>query len=132
MFPVEDDDGRLFSKTLVYGVNFNGIAKAYPEDEIRNIRILNDEVGGEELLILWHPEKNVVSIYSRTITQRVLQFELRDGRLFDLQTGSQWNFNGVALSGELSGEDLRLVVAPAHFWFAWAAFNPGTLLFITQ
>ncbi len=130
MFPVENDDGRLFSKTLVYGVNFNGIAKAYPEDEIRNIRILNDEVGGEELLILWHPEKNVVSIYSRTITQRVLEFELLDGKLFDVQTGSEWNFNGVAISGELSGEDLQVVVAPAHFWFAWAAFNPGTLLFI--
>jgi peroxiredoxin len=130
MFPVENDDGRLHSKTLVYGVDLHGSAKAYPEDEIRSIRILNDEVGGEELLILWHPEKNVVSIFSRAVAERVLEFELREGRLFDIETGTEWNFNGVALGGELSGENLTVIVAPAHFWFAWAAFKPDTSLFI--
>ena len=43
--------------------------------------------------------------------------------------GSEWNYEGVAVAGELAGERLvRLSIWPG-FWFEWAAFHPETLVY---
>ena len=49
--------------------------------------------------------------------------------IVDAETGSNWNIFGSATSGELAGAQLQAINAFPHFWFAWAAFYPDTLLY---
>ena len=55
LFPVEHRNNLFHSKKVVIGIVVNGVAKAYPEEMIRNFFIDNnnfiDEVGGKELII---------------------------------------------------------------------------------
>ena len=52
-----------------------------------------------------------------------------DGRLIDLQTESEWSYEGVAVSGPLEGTELTRMTIDPGFWFAWVAFHPDTDLF---
>ena len=36
---------------------------------------------------------------------------------------------GEALEGEMAGKSLTPIVHGNHFWFAWGAFNPETLIY---
>ncbi|MCB0152693.1 MAG: DUF3179 domain-containing protein, partial [Caldilineaceae bacterium] len=42
---------------------------------------------------------------------------------------STWTILGEAVAGPRQGEQLRQVLAFDHFWFAWAAFHPGTEIY---
>jgi hypothetical protein len=60
---------------------------------------------------------------------QALTFSYNDGLIVDNETGSEWNVFGQAISGELEGAQLQPIVSHMHFWFAWAAFRPDTVLF---
>ena len=128
-FPLENQDNRLHPKSIVYGVELGGVAKAYPDDELAKFVVVNDVVGNMPILVARDPETQTVRIFERKISNSVLDFEFKNGRLHDKQTGSEWNFEGFAVNGRYANTQLVLTVAPAHFWFAWAAFKPGTELF---
>lgn len=50
-----------------------------------------------------------------------------DGQLFsDLSTGTKWDILGTAVEGPLVGHRLKPVEHVDTFWFAWAAYQPGT------
>lgn len=49
-----------------------------------------------------------------------------DAELTDHQTGSTWTSLGRATAGSLAGRQPRPVQHLDTFWFAWAAFRPGT------
>jgi hypothetical protein len=62
--------------------------------------------------------------FDRRLEGRLLVFEARDGKIFDAQTGSQWNVLGEAVAGPLKGKQLGAMASGVHFAFAWLAFNP--------
>ncbi len=60
---------------------------------------------------------------------QALTFEARDERLVDVETGSAWRLDGLAIEGSLAGRRLEPVAeAYVAFWFAWATFQPQTRL----
>ncbi|MBM3944032.1 MAG: DUF3179 domain-containing protein, partial [SAR202 cluster bacterium] len=66
--------------------------------------------------------------YDPTVRGQRLTFFVRDGLIVDSQTGSAWDITGRAVSGPLAGERLAPILHGTHFWFAWAAFHPDTLV----
>ena len=56
----------------------------------------------------------------------MLEFRLRDGKILDAATGSEWNLFGEALTGPLKGQRLPAIDSGVHFAFAWLAFNPDS------
>ena len=42
--------------------------------------------------------------------------------------GNTWNILGSAVAGPAAGAKLERIVHQDHFWFAWAAFKPDTLI----
>ncbi|MEO1289122.1 MAG: DUF3179 domain-containing (seleno)protein, partial [Chloroflexota bacterium] len=69
------------------------------------------------------------SLFDRTLedgTVLTFTWDAENNVLVDDQTGSTWDLFGNATSGDLAGEQLRLLVAAPHYWFAWAAFHPDT------
>lgn len=48
------------------------------------------------------------------------------GVLLDLETLSEWNFQGRAVNGELAGRQLARVELLIDYWFDWVRYNPTT------
>lgn len=128
----------------VLTVDLNGEAAAYPYEVLGEVKVVNDTVGGEEIVIFWTegaasaldtsniPEGREVGsavAYSRSLDNQILEFEFKDGKILDTQTGSEWNIFGLAVSGELKGKQLSQIVSINHFWFSWAAFKPETRVY---
>ena len=42
-----------------------------------------------------------------------------------------WLALGQAVEGSLAGKSLSPIVHGDHFWFAWAAFKPDTIIYRT-
>jgi hypothetical protein len=71
-----------------------------------------------------------VAVFDRRVDGRTLTFVANgNGTYTDQETGSTWNILGEAITGELKGKRLIQQLAFDHFWFAWAAFHPQTLLY---
>ena len=51
------------------------------------------------------------------------------GAIRDLQTGSLWSADGLALEGDLAGVQLAFVTSFFTEWYGWAAFHPDTLIY---
>ena len=58
-----------------------------------------------------------------------LDFEFLDGKIIDLQTNSEWNYDGFAISGAFEGKQLERLPIEPGFWFEWVAFHPQTLVY---
>ena len=63
--------------------------------------------------------------YRPIVDGQELTFSVADGKIFDDQTQTVWQVDGLALQGPLSGAQLEPVAeAFVAFWFAWPAFYP--------
>lgn len=128
----------------VLTIDLNGEAVAYPYDVLGEVNVINDVVGGNDVAVFWTegtasaldtgniPEGREVGsavAYSRILDGATLDFEFKDGKNIDTQTGSKWNIFGLAIAGELKGSQLESVVSINHFWFSWAAFKPETRIY---
>ncbi|MBZ0298871.1 MAG: DUF3179 domain-containing protein [Anaerolineae bacterium] len=151
-------DTRLFATQRVLGILLGGEAVAYPfpvplgadgaplhdypYPTLADERVINDTVGGFEVVAFWQPgaasaldgrviddsrDVGMAALYDRMLDGRTLTFSLdASGQITDDQTRSTWNIFGTAVAGELQGSQLQQRLAFPHFWFAWAAFRPDT------
>ncbi|MFB3132534.1 MAG: DUF3179 domain-containing protein [Rhodothermales bacterium] len=129
-------DGRRLPKERVLGIPDldGGIAFPFFElDEQGPVRVVHETVGGASVVVFWDRERVGAMAYRPFHDGQPLTFEARDGRLLDLETGSEWRLDGLAVSGPLAGERLEPVAeAYVAFWFAWAAFQPQTRLWDSE
>lgn len=124
-------DQRLPHNTLVLGVSAGHAARAYRLEDLRERLVVNDEVGGEPIVIFFHPAEGSYAAlaYSRTVEGRTLTFEHDGERPVDRETGSRWNLEGRAVSGPLAGTVLRFVPSHVSEWYVWGANYPGIEIF---
>lgn len=128
------NDDRLPRKELVLGVGFDDGPKAFPHSELREDRVVNDEVAGDTTLVYYQDKSATALAYSREVDGQELTFRLEtsggDDFLVDDQTGTLWlPFTGQAIEGPLAGNSLERLHAVNVFWFAWTDFYPDTELF---
>ncbi len=45
-FPIEKSDDRLHPKTFILGIEVNGVHKAYQDKDLRELKVIEDTVGG--------------------------------------------------------------------------------------
>jgi hypothetical protein len=132
LFPVSNKDNRLGLKEIVVGFENKGQYKAYKLQEIENKKVINDQVNGKPIaLFSLHPF--MVRAYDRIVEygELTLQFEYDadNNRIIDKQTGSEWNFEGMAINGQMKGKQLTRLPYDEGFWFEWIAFHPKTELY---
>ena len=137
-------DDRLHPTERVLGAEVAEQPLAYSFPLLRRVRVVNDRVGDIDIVVFWQAGAasalDQTDIDSSRDVGMALMFERRldsdrnlsffyDGSGFvDYETGSRWNILGEAYEGPLAGAQLRQTHASTHFWFAWAAFHPDTLL----
>lgn len=124
-FPISNHDDRLGVKEIIVGLEHNEVYRAYSLSRIEEQHVINDDLAGKPVLLASH-YPFMARAFDRTIDGQVLEFEYDDGVMTDKQTGSVWNFDGVAEQGELAGKRLERLPFDQGFWFEWAAFHPET------
>ncbi|MEE8349755.1 MAG: DUF3179 domain-containing protein [Acidobacteriota bacterium] len=126
-------DTRYRARETILGVQVGEVFKAYPFSTLRDRAVINDEINGEPVVVLFEKTSQLASAFSRTLGDDTLILEdtTDEGTVMirDRKTGSVWNLEGKAIGGELEGTDLKKLNYRNAFWFAWADFHPDTLLF---
>ncbi len=122
----------LPAKELVVGLIIGQEARAYPLALVREVGLIQDELGGIPLLLVYDPSLGSIVVYRRdTIEPEIgpLNFSLTaaEGQVQDAETGTHWDIrSGRALEGELIGSDLSRLSAPLVYWFAWSDIHTKT------
>ena len=131
MFPVPNRDGRLETKEVVLGVEVNDSYKAYPVGALRDLRVVNDVVGGEEIVVLGSGSSQGARAYFRD--GRSFRAMGEGGGFVGLPTvlsdadGGTWLVTEEFLVNS-ADESERLARIPTHmsFWFGWFQFHSDT------
>ena len=137
-------DDRLTPVERVIAVSVNGVDAAFPLGILQEEKVINYTVGGRDIVALFKfgaasaldaasiagsRDVGSAAVFDANLNGRKLTFGVEGNRIVDAETGSVWSILGSALEGELTGESLTPLVHGNHFWFAWAAFKPNTLLY---
>ena len=140
-------DGRLPPKERVVTVSQGDDSVAFPYADLARVGVVETPVGGEPVVVVWVAgtaspldtqdvlgrDVGATGVFRPVAAERHLTF-VRDGGadapIIDTETGSTWSVAGRATAGPLKGTQLEPVVHGDHFWFAWAAFDPGTRIWM--
>jgi hypothetical protein len=140
-------DPRLPATERVLAGKIDEVAMAYPFSILAEQIVINDVLGEMPVVAFWQPgvassldrssidasrDIGTAALYERKLEDDwVLDFiwDEDNSVLIDSQTGSEWNLFGEAVAGELAGTELQQRIFAPHFWFAWAAFEPDTLIY---
>lgn len=128
IFPVDNKDDRMHPKEIILGFHKDGVYKAYKQLDVESFIVINDQVNNEPILLASLFSGNVRA-FDRTIDNEVLDFTSKDNKIFDTKTNSEWNYDGVAVSGDLVGTELNRLSFSPGFWFEWVAFHPQTEMY---
>jgi len=137
-------DGRLPAMERVVTVALNGVDVAYPLSVLSEVHVIDDTQGGVDLMV-WHlpgassalgasviaeaEDVGATGVFDPHLDGQRLSFRFEDGAIVDEETGSTWNVLGQAVDGPLAGKSLTPIIHGNHFWFAWAAFKPDTIVY---
>jgi Protein of unknown function (DUF3179) len=131
-FPVSKHDNRLGLKDKVAGFENGGQYKAYKVQQIENSKEINDQINGKSI-VLFSLYPSMVRVYDRMVDGNKLEFQYNasnnNNKITDKQTGSEWNFEGIAISGQMKGKHLVRLPFDEGFWFEWVAFHPQTEIY---
>jgi len=127
-FPVWRQSDALERNARIYALRINGEAKAYPLEKLHTERLVNDTVGGLDIVLVLDPGSDAVRAYERgALTFQTPEEEpLRTLRAVD---GSTWWLAEEGLAPEGDGDLLPRVAGHAAFWFGWYAFYPETAVY---
>ncbi len=135
LFPLgKPMDARRMPKERVLAVpsrnGTGGIALPFRElDRDRGAAVVEVRVDGEDIVVLWESRVQGAMAFRPLIAGVRHTFVAEGDEIRDVETGSLWRMDGVAVQGPLSGVRLDPVSdAYVAFWFAWAVFRPETEL----
>ncbi len=126
-FPVWIKNDQLDRNAEVYALHMDGVAKAYPLDQVLQRRVINDRVGDEPIVLIADRKSGAVRAYRRGEHQFVLD---QDGELRDEAERAWLLEEGRLVAPESRGlPDLERLPGHISFWFGWYAFYPDTEIY---
>jgi hypothetical protein len=127
------------SRELMLGVNAFGAARAYPVSRVLSEKLIEDRLGSEPVLVVVGPDDASIRVFRARFDstdaapdyyRHPANAAAANAPLFiDSATGSEWAFNGCAVSGKLAGKCLEPVSALKDYWFDWRNYHPQTTVF---
>jgi hypothetical protein len=140
MFPAPETREELATKERVYGLVYEGVAKAWPLETLTQARVTNDQIGRSRVVLIATDGR--VEVDGRGPEGGVVRYEaggavrayLRGEREFSLgpdddtlrdASGAVWRVEEEILVGPDQVRTERLPGTLAY-WFAWQAFHPDT------
>jgi hypothetical protein len=135
----KDAAEKLPGRTLMVGLVVNGAAKAYPFDSLQKQQLILDELGGSPLFLIVGEDQKSARAFERKMDGRTLEFFVvtedanrpaETRKLIDAETGSVWDFQGKAVSGALTGKQLKPIPVLKDYWFDWKIYHPKTAVYL--
>ena len=131
------DADYLLGSDLVFGVEINGDARAYPLRIMGWHEMFNDTIGGLPVALAYCTLCGAGILYETRVAGRAKPFVFgssgflyRSNKLmFDRETDSLWNqFTGKPVSGPLRNSGIALKIRPVVIttWSQWKARHPKT------
>ena len=154
-----DPEDEVELGELIFALRLpDGREKAYPMRLLREQSPVLDRFAGRDILIVVGEDDRSVRAFDRVVDGKTLEFyqllsvakdvspevEIATTAedetdttekprepivLVDAETKSEWDFTGLATSGELAGTRLWQLQVYADYWFDWKRFNPEGLVF---
>jgi len=135
--PEHEEAGYLIDSDLIFGVEINGDARAYPLRIMGWHEMFNDVIGGVPVALAYCTLCGAGILYETHIEERDQTFVFgssgflyRSNKLmFDRQTDSLWNqFTGEPVSGPLRDSGISLKIRPVTIttWADWHRTHPDT------
>ena len=122
----------LKARDLMLGIQAFGASRAFVYDQVIREKLVEDHVGAEPVLLVVGADGQSVRAFRDRIqgVARAPDFYRKpDGVLVDAATGSEWNFQGCAISGKASGTCLEPLEILKDYWFDWRNYNPTTTIY---
>jgi hypothetical protein len=144
---------ELKSRDVVIGLTVGGAARAYPWETFTKQSPVIDRVNGTPLLLAIGLDGKSFRVFVSRIDGKDAEFFLQSAEpaatqaggspdaksqtmpeskawaLLDTLTGSQWNFQGCAISGPAQGKCLDRLPALKDYWFDWRNYHPDTTIY---
>jgi len=125
-------DGEWADDEFVVGVEINGDARAYPIRLMSQHELVNDNIGGQPVLISWCP-----LCFSAIVYDRLLEREMTFGVsgflyfdnlvMYDHQTNTLWSqLLGQGIKGAMRHEQLQAFPSIITTWAEWKQQHPDT------
>ena len=133
-FPVWQKDDRLPKKSEVLGLIVNGEARAYPAETLREQPVLNDNLGGHDLVVITPGDGAGARAFERD-GQRFVMVYLTGNDAATVVVvdgdGEEWQMREDALI-KTSDPAQRLDRLPSHvaYWFGWYQFHNETGVYV--
>ncbi len=122
MFPVSPRSDLLRTKDVVFAVRLGAAHKVYPLDALRRTPVVNDRVGGTNVVVLAGADARSARAYERG----TLAF--RPGAtpraLIERAGGASWRVEEERLVEPATGRTLPRLGGHVVYWFGWHAFYP--------
>ena len=118
MFPVVvKNEEKVKRKEYVFGIRDVAAAKAWPLEAFGNTKLINDNVGALNVVLLGDTESRTVRAYQRG----ELEFSLSDEADQISADGGKWKIGEEFLTGP-NGKRLPRVPGHISYWFAWDGY----------
>jgi hypothetical protein len=98
--------------------------------DIKKLKVINDQLNNKSVT-LFSLYPLMVRVFNSSVDGQTLTFKYNftSNILTDKQTGSQWDFEGLSISGPPKGKQLLRLPFDEGHWFEWSAFYPDTKIY---
>jgi hypothetical protein len=126
----------LADRDLMLGIQAFGATRAFLYDRVIKEKLVKDHVGSEPVLLVVGADDQSVRAFRDRIPgmEGAADFYRIAGKpsgalLLDDVTGSEWNFQGCAISGKAKGVCLEPIAMLKDYWFDWRNYNSKTTVY---
>lgn len=121
------DTASWKSKSWVIGIQDGVNARTYDWNQLVKQRFIQDSLPNNPIVILLENDTASFHTYSRIINNMTLTFLKKQDSIWDVNTGSQWNYDGICIDGKLKGNALNSVSSYQEFLHSWEFFHPKSI-----
>ena len=121
------DTASWKNKSWVLGIQDGANAKTYDWNQLSKLRIIQDSLPNNPIVILLENDTASFHAYSRIVNNEILIFHKKQDSIWDVNTGSKWNYEGVCVDGKLKGNMLKSVRCYQEFLHSWEFFHPQSI-----
>ena len=123
------DTASWKSKSWVLGIQDGINAKAYDWNQLAKQRMIQDSFPNNPIIIFLENDTASFHTYCRRINEVVLTFRKKQDSIWDVNTGSQWNYDGICIDGKLKGTILSSISSYQEFLHSWEFFHAKSVRF---
>jgi hypothetical protein len=127
-------------RDLILGIRLESGSRAFPYARVIQEKLVKDRIGAQPVLLVVGPDGASVRAFRDRIPgldgePDFYRLAAESGNLMkdaalmmDSPSGSQWNFQGCAVSGKCKGLCLERIPMLKDYWFDWRNYNPQTTI----